>query len=72
MREPRPFQQGDEVEVRRDRGWVPGAGKDYATVLYAQPQFGAGMWMVRYESGRQDTVHERRFTLEHAVDEAAA
>ena len=72
MRQPRPFQAGDEVEVTRDRGWVPCAGQDLATLLYPQPQFGAGMWMVRYTNGKQDTVHERRFTLDTPADEAAA
>jgi hypothetical protein len=72
MKEPRSFQPGDEVEVVRDRGWTPCAGKEFATLLYPQQQFGAGMWMIRYTDGRQDTVHERRFTLDVEADGAVA
>ena len=51
----------------RDRGWAPSTGKEFATLIIAHPQSGPGMWLVRYDDGRQDTVHERRFTLDVAV-----
>jgi len=70
MRQPRPYQRGDVVEVACDTGWRFAGGHRLATVQLPQPQYGAGSWLVRYEdTGKQDTVNERRFTLDTPADE---
>lgn len=65
--EPRPFQKDDEVSVAVNSGWTPSGGRELATLMMPHPQSGAGMWLVQF-SGRQDIVHERRFTLEETAD----